>query len=337
MAEEERLALRLTVAVESWPLKWPFFITGHVFHASEIVVATLSDGEHVGRGEAAGVYYHGDTPKTLAAGIEAVRREVEAGITRDELARLLPPGGVRNALDSALWDLEASRAGRSVLDLAGVCPAHPLLTTCTVSAGEPDAMAASAKSYLGARAIKLKLLGDGRDGARVSAVRAACANVYLAVDANQGFTPVTLDAVWPTFVDCRVDLVEQPFPIGLDHLLDGRARSIPIAADESAQSLADIAGLRGRYDVVNIKLDKSGGLTEGLAMAREAKRLGMKVMVGNMTGTSLAMAPAFVLGQLCDVVDLDGPMFLSKDRDPGVVYEDGYIGIPRAFWGGVTA
>jgi L-alanine-DL-glutamate epimerase-like enolase superfamily enzyme len=225
----------------------------------------------------------------------------------------------------------------SVLDLAGMGAAFPLLTTCTVSAGEPSAMATSAKSYLGARAIKLKLLGDGRDGERVSDVRAACPDVYLAVDANQGFTPDTLDDVWPTFVAARVELVEQPFPIGQDHWLDGRERSIPIAADESAQSLADVHGLIGRYDVVNIKLDKSGGLTEGLAMAREVKRLGMKVMVGNMTGTSLAMAPSFVLGQLCDVVDLDGPMFLSEDRTPGVVYEDGRVRIPRAFWGGVTA
>ena len=310
--------LRMTAAVESWPLKWPFFITGHVFNASEIVVVTLSDGANVGRGEAAGVYYHGDRPETLLRGVEALRGEIEAGLTRESLNKLVPPGGVRNALDCALWDLEAQRTGRTVLDLAGMGPAAPLLTTCTVSAGEPDAMAASAASYSGARAIKLKLLGDGRDAERVKAVRAVCPDVYLAVDANQGFTPETLDDVWPTFVACRVELVEQPFAIGQDHLLDGRTRSIPIAADESAQSLADVSGLLGRYDVVNIKLDKCGGLTEGLAMAREVKRLGMKVMVGNMTGTSLAMAAAFVLGQLCDVVDLDGPMFLSEDRTPGV-------------------
>ena len=328
--------LQLTAGVESWALKWPFYITGHVFRASEIVVVTLSDGVNTGRGEAAGVYYHGDRPQTLLSGIEALRGEIEAGLTRETLAELLPPGGIRNALDCALWDLEHQHTGRSVLDLADVGPASPLLTTCTVSAGEPDEMAASAASYTGARAIKLKLLGDGRDAERVSAVRAVCPDVYLAIDANQGFTPETLDAVWPTFVACRVDLVEQPFPIGQDHLLDGHTRSIPIAADESAQSLADIPGLIGRYDVVNIKLDKCGGLTEGLAMAREAKRLGMKVMVGNMTGTSLAMAPAFVLGQLCDVVDLDGPMFLAEDRTPGVVYEDGRVTIPKAFWGDVA-
>jgi L-alanine-DL-glutamate epimerase-like enolase superfamily enzyme len=198
-------------------------------------------------------------------------------------------------------------------------------------------MAQRALDYVGARAIKLKLLGDGRDVERVSAVRAVCPEVLLAVDANQGFTAKGLDALWPTLLACRVGLVEQPYPIGQEALLDGRDRPIPIAADESVQSLAELDGLKGRFDVVNIKLDKCGGLTEGLRMARRAKTLGLKVMVGNMTGTSLAMAPAFVLGQLCDVVDLDGPMLLSEDRRPGVAYTDGRIGIPKAFWGGVVS
>jgi L-alanine-DL-glutamate epimerase-like enolase superfamily enzyme len=211
------------------------------------------------------------------------------------------------------------------------------LTTCTVGADEPDAMAERALDYQGALAIKLKLIGDGRDGDRVSAVRAVRPDVFLAVDANQGFTPDSLDALWPTLLACRVELVEQPYPIGQDALLDGYDRPIPIAADESVQSLADLDGLKGRFDVVNLKLDKSGGLTEGLRMARRAKDLGLKVMVGNMTGTSLAMAPAFVLGQLCDVIDLDGPLLLSEDRSPGVVYADGRIGIPKAFWGGVVS
>ena len=327
--------LGLEVAIERWPLSSPFHITGHVFTHSDIVVAKVSDGAFTGRGEAAGVYYHGDTPAGLAAALEAVRPEVEAGITREALQRLLPPGGARNALDCALWDLEAQRTGRPAWEIAGLDRPRPLLTTCTVSAGEPDAMARSALAYVGARAIKLKLLGDGRDALRVSAVRAATPEVFLAVDANQGFTRQTLDALWPTLLDCKVALVEQPFPIGSEALLDGMDRPIPIAADESAQTLADVDGLAGRFDVVNIKLDKSGGLTEGLLMAHRAKTLGLQVMVGNMTGTSLAMAPGFVLGQLCDVVDLDGPLFLSQDRRPGVAYADGRITIPEAFWGGV--
>jgi len=328
--------LKLEVSIEDWPLVWPFQITGHVFTSSEIVVATISDGALSGRGEAAGVYYHGDTPARLAASLEALRPEIEAGLTRERLAELLPAGGARNALDCALWDLEAQKSGRPVWALAGLEPPRPLLTTCTVGADEPETMAQKALGYKGAGAIKLKLIGDGRDGDRVSAVRAVCPDVFLVVDANQGFTPESLFALWPLLLECRVELVEQPFRIGQEALLDGFDRPIPIAADESVQSLAELDGLKGRFDVVNIKLDKSGGLTEGLRMARRAKELGLKVMVGNMTGTSLAMAPAFVLGQLCDVVDLDGPMFLSQDRSPGVVYTDGRIGIPKAFWGGVA-
>ena len=336
MTADVRTRLKLEVSVEDWPLRWPFHIIGHVFTSSQIVVARVSDGMHTGCGEAAGVYYHGDTPAGLAAALESIRPQVEAGLTREGLAELLPPGGARNALDCALWDLEAQQTGQPVWALAGLGPPKPLLTTCTVGADEPEAMAEKALGYEGARAIKLKLLGDGRDGERVSAVRAVCPEVFLAVDANQGFTPDSLDALWPTLLACKVELVEQPFRIGQEALLDGRDRPIPIAADESVQSLADVDGLKGRFDVVNIKLDKSGGLTEGLRMARRAKDLGLKVMVGNMTGTSLAMAPAFVLGQLCDVVDLDGPMFLSEDRSPGVVYTDGRISIPKAFWGGVA-
>ncbi len=336
MTTHVRTRLTLEVSVEDWPLRWPFQITGHVFTSSEIVVAKLSDGAFTGRGEAAGVYYHGDTPARLAATIEALRPRIEAGISREALAELLPAGGARNALDCALWDLEAQRSGKPVWAVAGLAPPRPLLTTCTVGADAPEVMAQKALGYEGARAIKLKLLGDGRDDARVSAVRAVCPEVFLAVDANQGFTPESLDQLWPTLIACKVELVEQPYRIGQEALLDGAPRPIPIAADESVQSLADVDGLKGRFDVVNIKLDKSGGLTEGLRMAHRAKELGLKVMVGNMTGTSLAMAPAFVLGQLCDVVDLDGPMFLSQDRAPGVVYTDGMIGIPTAFWGGVA-
>ena len=330
------MRLRLHVSLEEWPLKQPFHITGHVFTASRLVVAQVSDGTYTGRGEAAGVYYRGDTPERLAELIDGVRPQMEAGVTREALAGLLPPGGARNALDCALWDLEAQQTGRPVWELAGLPAPRTLLTTFTVGAGEPPVMAAAALAYAGARAIKLKLLGDGQDGARVQAVRYACPDAMLLVDANQGFTRGTLDALWPLLLACRVELVEQPFAVGSESLLDGYDRPIPIAADESAQALSDVAGLKGRFDVANIKLDKSGGLTEGLQMARRAKELGLGVMVGNMVGTSLAMAPAFVLGQLCDVVDLDGPVFLAHDRIPPVAYRDGMIAVPAAFWGGVS-
>ena len=331
------MRLTLDVATEDWPLAQPFRITGHVFTASCVVVARLSDGTHEGRGEASGIYYQGDTPERMAAEIEAVRPQVEAGLDGAALAALLPPGGARNALDCALWDLRARQAGCPAWELAGLPSVRPLLTTCTLSAGAPDEMARGALAYDSARAIKLKLIGDGADEARVHAVRQARPDVFLAVDANQGFTRQTLDALWPALLACRVALVEQPFRVGEEHLLTGYERPIPIAADESVQALADLPALAGRFDVVNIKLDKSGGLTEGLQMAHRAKELGLRVMVGNMVGTSLAMAPAFVLGQLCDVVDLDGPLFLAEDRRPGVRYADGMVGLPEAFWGGVTA
>jgi L-alanine-DL-glutamate epimerase-like enolase superfamily enzyme len=331
------MRLHLTVTLEEWTLKRPFHITGHVFTETPVVVAEISDGTHTGRGEAAGVYYRDDLPAQAAATLEALRPRIEAGIDRAALTALLPPGCARNALDCALWDLEAAVLRRPVWDLAGLAPPRPLLTTFTLGAEAPEVMAEGARAYVGARALKLKLNGDAQDGARVTAVRAACPGAVLAVDANQGFTPESLRALWPVLTGCGVVLVEQPYPVGREAWLDGHDRPIPIAADESVQSLADIDGLRGRFDMVNIKLDKSGGLTEALAMARHARALGLGVMVGNMTGTSLAMAPAFVLGQICDVVDLDGPVFLAKDRPPAVTYRDGLISLETPFWGGMAS
>jgi L-alanine-DL-glutamate epimerase-like enolase superfamily enzyme len=194
-------------------------------------------------------------------------------------------------------------------------------------------MASDAQAYSNAKAIKLKLTGQPSDAGRVRAVRAACPTVWLGVDANQGFTRPYLEALLPVLVETGVQLIEQPFKVGQEAQLDGLKSPIRIAADESAQALADLPALTARFDVINIKLDKCGGLTEGLAMARRAQQLGLQVMVGNMLGTSLAMAPAFLLGQLCDVVDLDGPVFLSHDRDPAVRYADGMISSPDSLWG----
>lgn len=315
---------RLQVDLRTWSLKRPFRITGHVFSEVTVVVVGVSQGAASGRGEAAGVYFLGDTPEGLAAQIEGVRADIEAGATRQDLLALLPPGGARNALDCALWDLEAQLTGRTVAELAGV-GSRPLLTTYTLGADTPEAMAAGAVVFAEARAIKLKLTGDPEDAARIRAVRAARPDVWLSVDANQGFTRDSLAALMPTMLETDVKLVEQPFPVGREADLDGLERPIPFAADETARSLGDIAGLVGRFDAVNIKLDKCGGLTEALMIARHARRLGLKVMVGNMSGTSLAMAPAFVVGQLCDIVDLDGPLLLSTDYEPAATYCDGLI------------
>jgi L-alanine-DL-glutamate epimerase-like enolase superfamily enzyme len=327
-------SLTLQVSVEKWPLKAPFRITGYTFVAVDVVVATISCGGQVGRGEAAGVYYRGETAASMTTQIEAVRSDIEAGIDREALRRLLPAGGARNAVDCALWDLESHLSGIPAWKIAGLNAPVPLVTTFTLGADDPEKMAQIASSYAGAQAIKLKLTGTPVDADRVRAVRRARPETWLAVDANQGFTRASLADLMPVLVEARVGLIEQPFPIGREADLDGLRSPIPIAADESVQDLSDVAGLVGRFNVVNIKLDKSGGLTEALAMARQAHALGLDVMVGNMTGTALAMAPAALVGQLCRIVDLDGPIFLQSDRSPGVVYEHGTVWCPPEVWGG---
>ena len=326
--------LKLQLRIDDLLMKQPFAIHGYVFDAMPSVVVALSDGHHLGRGEAAGVYYLRDDPTNMVDMIESVRAEIEAGVTRDGLRRLLPPGGARNALDCALWELEAARAGQPVWRLAGLETMKPLVTTLTAGAGEPEAMAQTAASFAGAKAIKLKLTGDvDLDVRRVEAVRDACPNVWLAVDANQGYTIDSLAEVLPRFARSDVKLVEQPLARGREAELDGFSSAIPLAADESALSTADLAGLVGRFQIVNIKLDKCGGLTEALTMVEGARALGLGVMVGNMAGTSWAMAPAFIVGQFCEVVDLDGPISLKSDRSPAVDYRDGEIWCDDAVWG----
>ena len=331
-------ALNLKIRVETLRLAQPFVISGYVFREQEVVVATVDDGRHSGRGEASGVYYLGDTAASILAGIEGVREAIEAGADRKALQELLPAGGSRNAIDCALWELEAMRAGTSVCALAGFASPKPLITTFTLGADTPEAMAAGAKKYAQARSLKLKLTGElALDTERVRAVRRARPEVWIGVDANQGYTIDALDALIEALLAERVSLLEQPLKRGREADLHGYKSSIPLAADESALSRADLPGLVKRFDIVNIKLDKSGGLTEALAMAHEARRLGLGVMVGNMVGSSLAMAPGFVVGQLCDVVDLDGPIFLAEDRSPSVIYDNGMVWSPAAVWGGAHA
>ena len=331
-------AIALTVTTARYPLKAPFNITGHRMTATAVVMVTMQCGSHVGRGEAAGVFYlENNDPPGMIKQIEAVRPRIEAGVERHALQSLLPPGGARNALDCALWDLEAKLTDRPAWQTAGLESPRPLLTTFTVSANTPEKMAVDARAYTGAKALKLKLTGQPNDADRVRAVREVSPTAWLGVDANQGFTRASLEALLPVLIDNRVQLIEQPFRIGQDAELERLRSPIRIAADESVQRLADVAQLVGRYDVINIKLDKCGGLTEGLAMAREARRRGLSVMVGNMLGSSLAMAPAFLLGQLCDVVDLDGPVFLSEDCAPAVRYDEGMISVPAALWGHPTS
>jgi L-Ala-D/L-Glu epimerase / N-acetyl-D-glutamate racemase len=330
--------LRLQATLKHWQTKAPFHITGYTFNAFEALVVTLAD-EHgfVGRGEGLGVYYLKDTPVTMLAQIEALRTQIEAGVTREQLQRLLPAGGSRNALDCALWELEARRSGKPVWELAGLPAPRALLTTYTLGAEEPEMMAERARGYATARAIKLKLTDDDLNAERVRAVRAARPDVWLMVDANQGFTRESFALLLPALVEANVSIVEQPFPVGKEAWLDGLARPLRIAADESVQDRGDLQKMVGRVDVINIKLDKCGGLTEALAIAEEARKLGFELMVGNMSGSSMAMAPAFVVGQLCDVVDLDGPVFLTSDCSPAATYADGLIFCADDVWGGGQA
>lgn len=330
--------LTMDVTIESWPMAEPLKISGHTHLDAPVVVVTLRRLWHCGRGEATGAFYKGDTPQRLQAQIEAVRPHIETGITRLQLRRLLPPGGARNALDCALWELEAECAGNPVWKLAGLEEPRPLLTTVTVGADAPARMADLAAGRLAqARALKLKLLGDRQDADRVRAVRAARPDVWIGVDGNQGFDIAALRALLPTLEAAHVGLIEQPLPVGQDAALSSLSTSIPIAADESAQSLDDLPLVAAHFDAVNIKLDKCGGLTEALQMVDSAKRLGLKTLVGCMGGTSLAVAPALLVGQRCDLVDLDAPLFLAEDRQPSLVYQSGLVRAPAGGWGCASA
>jgi L-alanine-DL-glutamate epimerase-like enolase superfamily enzyme len=327
-------SLKLGASIETLLLAEPFRISGREIDRAEVMVVTLDDGRHLARGEASGVYYVGDDIPQMLACLEDARSEIEAHPPREALRAILPSGGARNAVDAALWDLEARRSGRPAWELAGLTAPSPLRTTFTLGADTPSEMALRARRHAQARAIKIKLTGDlPLDIARVKAIREACPEVWLGVDANQGFAIGDLEALVAAMVEAEVSLIEQPLARGKEADLDGFRSPIPIAADESALTPDDLPNLKGRFDVVNIKLDKCGGLTEGLAMAAAARQAGLGVMVGCMVGSSLAMAPAFLLGQICDLVDLDGPLFLKQDRKPGALYEDGMIHCDASLWG----
>lgn len=326
--------MKLGVTVESLHLAAPFRISGRVIDSSDCIVVTLDDGVHRGRGEATGVYYVGDDVPNMLDQIEQARAAVEAGISRDDLRTVLPAGGARNAVDAALWELESLRSDRPIWALAGLPAPRPLVTTFTLGADDPAVMAAGARAYAQAKSIKVKLTGDLElDIARVQAIRAARPDVWLGVDANQGFVIADLDALVTAMVDAGISLIEQPLARGCEADLDGYKCPIPIAADESALALDDVTGLIGRFDVFNIKLDKCGGLTEGLMIAAAAREAGLQVMVGNMVCTSLGMAPGFLLGQVCDICDLDGPIFLKQDRQPSLVYRNGEAWCDERVWG----
>jgi L-alanine-DL-glutamate epimerase-like enolase superfamily enzyme len=323
---------QLQVQIEQWPLKAPFRIAGYEFTQCDLVVVTLRERGAGGKGEAAGVYYRGETPESMRTQIAQARSAIEGGIGREDLRNLLPPGGARNAVDCALWDLEAKLSGVPAWQRAGGSPPGPLPTTYTIGADTPDRMAAVATSYAPAPRLKMKLTGEN-DAACVQAVRSARPDAWIAVDANQAFTRASLERLMPALVEAGVALIEQPVKIGSEAELDGFRSPIPLAADESVQSLDDIANAEGRFQIVNIKLDKCGGLTEALMMVHAVRKAGMRPMVGCMEGTSLAMVPGCITGQFCDIVDMDAVIFLAGDRAPSVTYTNGEVLCPTGGWG----
>jgi L-Ala-D/L-Glu epimerase len=323
----------LTIAHESWPVAGHFTIARGSRTVADVVVVTLSQADAVGRGECVPYPRYDETVAAVMAELEAARAVIERGIARQEIPRLLSLHAARNALDCALWDLEAKRTGKPVWQLAGLAPPQPCVTAYTLSLDAPEVMAAAAARAAHRPLLKVKL-GRNGDADRLRAVRQAAPRSRLIVDANEGWTAATLPALLETCAEARVELVEQPLPAGQDEILRGLARPVAICADESAHGRDSLASLLGKYDAINIKLDKVGGLTEALALARAARASGLKIMVGCMLATSLAMAPATLVAQYADYIDLDGPLLLARDRDPGIVYDGSLMPPPPpALWG----
>ena len=315
------------------PLERPFSITGHTFINLEAVVVTLTRDGHVGRGEGDGVYYLGESQESMLSQLETVRRQVEAGISRAELQDLLPAGGARNALDCALWDLEAKSSGQRIWNLLGIQP-KTLTTVATVGMGTPEEMAARALEFARYPNLKIKL-DNNEPIRRLEAIRTARPDATLVIDVNQGWEYQNLIDYLPELERLQVAMIEQPLRRAGDERLVELECSIPIGADESCLTLEEYHQVKNRYQVINIKLDKTGGLTEALRIVEAARTDGKQLMVGNMTGSSLSMAPAYVIGQFCSFVDLDGPLLLDSDIEHGLPYLDaGVVGLPAdQLWG----
>ena len=327
------LPLSLTVRTESWPIAGAFSISRGAKTEAQVVVAALSDGRYQGRGECVPYARYGETVAGVMAALGAIGNRLAFGLDRAALQQAMPPGAAKNALDCAFWDLEAKRAGRPVHELAGLPAPGPLTTAYTISFGSPETMAEAARKAAARKLLKIKLGGPG-DPERIAAVRAAAPQSELIVDANEGWTAGNLGANLKACAAAGVTLVEQPLPADNDAALSSIERPIPVCADESVHDRASLAALAGRYDAVNIKLDKTGGLTEALAVVAEAERLGFGIMVGCMVATSLAMAPAILAAQGVRVVDLDGPLLLAKDRPDGLRHDGSLVYPPTpALWG----
>lgn len=327
----------LTIAIESWPIAGAFTISRGTRTDARVVVATIAEGGIAGRGECVPYARYGETVEGVASEIEAQAVAIAEGASRSDLLGMLRAGAARNALDSALWDLEAKQTGNPAWMIADLPRPRPVFTAYTLSLGTPEAMEAAARQASDRPLLKVKLGGKG-DVERIAAVRSGAPNARLIVDANEAWEEADFAANFAACAAADVKLIEQPLPAGKDEVLSKlpvQARGgIPLCADESLHTAADLASVAGRYQAINIKLDKAGGLTEALNLLAKARALGLQIMVGCMVGTSLAMAPALLLANDADFVDLDGPLLLARDRGPGLVYEGSLMHPPdRALWG----
>lgn len=324
---------KLSLSIESWPIAGTFTISRGAKSEAVVVVAALEDGEFTGRGECVPYARYHESVDSVAAAIEAMRDPLERGLNRIELQHAMPAGAARNALDCAFWDLEAKRRRRTVHELAGLPAPRPLTTAYTISLGAPEAMAAAARQAADRDLLKIKL-GSADDPSRIAAVRQAAPRSTLIVDANEGWNIENLLENLAACARADVRLIEQPLPAGSDAPLAKIDTPVAICADESVHDRASLAGLVGKYSALNIKLDKTGGLTEALVMAEEAERLGFDIMVGCMVATSLSVAPAMLLAQGAAIVDLDGPLLLARDRPGGLRYHGSRVDPPSsALWG----
>jgi len=325
-------ALLIEAREEIWPLKEVFRISRGSRTEAQVVVVTVSDGKHTGRGEGVPIKRYNQNIASVLAQIESVKRV--PNLDRHLAQKLLPTGAARNALDCALWDLEAKRSGKRMWELANLPIVDQVETSFTISLDSPEKMAASAKANSNQRILKLKLGGDALDLQRVEAVREAAPMSRLLIDANESWSPKHYRKIIPALKGLGVELVEQPFPADADEVLESLDHPVPVCADESCHTTTDLPRLKNRYEVINVKLDKTGGLTEALRLCEQARESGFKLLIGCMVGTSLSMAPARLLASAAEWVDLDGPLLLARDCDHALPYENGRIGIPpRELWG----
>ena len=326
------MTYEVSIRPHSWKLHKPFKISRDVHTSSDVVLFDISDGNHTGRSEAAGVSYNGETVESIIADAESVMPQVAAGITRDELQELMSPGGARNLIDCALWDLEAKQSGKSVWETIGWEP-KAVNTVYTVGIDEADNMRQDAAAHANYPNLKVKV-GIGDPLEQISAIREGAPDSVIIIDANQAWTVADLERYTEDLKNLGVAMIEQPMNRDEDEALRGYVSALPLGADESCATAADLERLNGLYSVVNIKLDKTGGLTEALKLAAQAEDMGFDLMVGNMLGSSLAMAPAFVIAQRCKYVDIDGPLLQSEDCEHAMHYQDGKVQVfTRDLWG----